>query len=219
MPARSEERLLRQRDLVPLERLAGSTVSVIGVGAIGRQVALQAAAMGIPRLELIDHDRVEAVNLGPQGWAEGDLGIAKVNAAARRCRELNSDVEVRARESRFRRSEGVGEVAICCVDSIDTRRLIWQACRDRVRLFIDTRMSAEVIRILTAGDETGRDHYPSTLFRTAEAHRGACTARSTIYTANVAAGLALGQLTRWLRGLPLDADLQLNLLSTELSVT
>jgi len=53
------ERFSRQRDIVPPERIADCKATVIGVGAIGRQVALQLSAMGIPRLQLIDHDRVE----------------------------------------------------------------------------------------------------------------------------------------------------------------
>ena len=104
----------------------------------------------------------------------------------------------------------------CCVDSIATRKLIWEEVRDRVRLFVDGRMSAEVIRVLAAGDHASRRHYPTTLFAQADAFHGACTARSTIYTANIAAGLMVGQFARWLRGLPVDADLMLNLLSSEL---
>src|SRR4051812_1501709 len=36
----SEDRFVRQRELVPSERLTDLTITVIGVGAIGRQVAL-----------------------------------------------------------------------------------------------------------------------------------------------------------------------------------
>ena len=50
------------------------------------------------------------------------------------------------------------------------------------------------------------------------AYAGACTGKSTIFTANVAAGLMLEQSSRWLRRLPVDADVQFNLLSTELGV-
>jgi len=75
-----------------------------------------------------------------------------------------------------------------------------------------------VLRILTAADEVGRTHYPTTLFQQTEAHTGACTAQGAIYTAAIAAGLMVHQFTRWLRKLPLDADLTVNLLSSELSV-
>jgi phosphoglycerate dehydrogenase-like enzyme len=46
------ERFARQRDLVPRERLSTIKVTVIGVGAIGRQVALQLAAIGTRHLQL-----------------------------------------------------------------------------------------------------------------------------------------------------------------------
>ena len=46
-----DERYSRQRDIVPAERIAECKATVIGVGAIGRQVALQLAAIGIPWLQ------------------------------------------------------------------------------------------------------------------------------------------------------------------------
>ena len=112
----------------------------------------------------------------------------------------------------------VGNVVFCCVDAIDIRRLIWQSVKDRVSFFCDGRMSAEILRILTACDAASREHYPATLFAAEEAYQGTCTAKTTIYTANIAAGLMLGQFTKYLRGLPIDPDIQLNLLSTELTV-
>ena len=77
-------------------------------------------------------------------------------------------------------------------------------------------MSAEVLRIVTACDDAGRAHYPNTLFSQQQAHAGLCTAKSTIYCANIAAGLMLSQFTRYLRGMPVEADMQLNLLASEL---
>src|SRR5712691_6377684 len=50
------DRDIRQRSIVPPERLAACHALVIGVGAIGRQVALQLAALGMPRLTLFDDD-------------------------------------------------------------------------------------------------------------------------------------------------------------------
>ena len=79
-------------------------------------------------------------------------------------------------------------------------------------------MSAEVIRVLAVADPPVDGYYESTLFGEDQAYAGSCTARSTIYTASIAAGLMLGQFTRWLRRLPLDPDLTLNLLAAELTV-
>ncbi len=57
------DRFSRQADLVPRTRLTELDVTVIGVGAIGRSLALQLAALGAPRLTLIDFDTVDVTNL------------------------------------------------------------------------------------------------------------------------------------------------------------
>ena len=213
------DRDMRQRDIVPPERLAQCRATVVGVGAIGRQVALQLAAVGVPWLQLIDHDSVEPVNLACQGFLEDDLGRPKVEAVGDSCHCINHMLEVHQHKERFRRSMEIGNVLFCAVDSIATRQLIWEAVQDRVSFFSDGRMTAEVVRVLTVADSNSRQHYPTTLFQPEEAVQGSCTAKSTIFTANIAAGLMLEQFSRWLRGMPIDKDVQLNLLASELAVS
>jgi molybdopterin-synthase adenylyltransferase len=213
------DRDLRQRDIIPPERLAACRATVVGVGAIGRQVALQLAAMGIPALQLIDPDTVEAVNLAPQGYLEDDLGRSKVSATADLCQQIHHRLEIHEHPERFRRSLEIGNVLFCAVDSIETRRLIWQAVKDRIEFFCDGRMSAEVLRVLSVCDAASFRHYPTTLFAAAEAYAGACTAKSTIYCANIAAGLMVAQFAKFLRKLPVEADVQVNLLASEMSVS
>lgn len=53
------DRFSRQDDLVPRAALANQKVTIIGVGAIGRQVALQLAAIGTKHLQLVDFDHVD----------------------------------------------------------------------------------------------------------------------------------------------------------------
>jgi sulfur carrier protein ThiS adenylyltransferase len=213
----ANERYSRQRDLVPPERLAACKATVIGVGAIGRQVALQLTAMGIPWLQLVDFDSVEESNLASQGYLQDDLGRPKVEATADLCHQVNHMLEVHSLNTRFRRSMEIGSVIFCCVDAIDTRRLIWEAVKDKVDFWADGRMSAEVLRVLVAYDPVSRKHYPTTLFAAEEAFAGSCTAKTTIYCANIAAGLMLAQFAKWLRRLPIDPDLSLNLLACEIS--
>jgi sulfur carrier protein ThiS adenylyltransferase len=213
-----EERYSRQKDIVPAERIAACKATVIGVGAIGRQVALQLAAMGIPWLQLVDYDSVEISNLASQGYLEDDLDRAKVQATADLCQQVNNHLEVHEVNDRFRRGMAVGNTLFCCVDKIDVRKLIWEAVKDRAVFYVDGRMSAEVLRVLTACDTESRRHYPTTLFTAQEAFVGPCTAKTTIYCANIAAGLMLAQFTKYLRQLPIEPDIQLNLLASELSV-
>ena len=217
-PSSLTDRDMRQRDIVPPEALANCTATIIGVGAIGRQVALQLAALGVPRMHLFDPQIVEPVNLAAQGYLEQDLGCPKVEATARLCARINSSIAIEPVAQRFRRFDDVGNCAFVCVDSIETRAFLWPMMRRNASFYVDGRMSAEVVRVLSVAHEQGREHYADTFFTPAEAHVGPCTGRSTIYTANIAAGLMIEQFTRWLRRLPVDIDMTLNLLTSEMSV-
>ena len=206
----------RQRDTLPPDALAGSRCTVIGVGAIGRQVALQLAAIGVPWLQLIDFDTVEAVNLAPQGYLQDDLGRPKVQATADLCQQINPRLETHTIHDRYRRSTPIGESVFACVDRIEVRRVIFESVQTHAGFFCDGRMSAEVVRVLACNTQADWSYYPRTLFAADQAFRGSCTAQSTIFTANIAAGLMLEQFSRHLRRMPLDLDLQLNLLASEL---
>jgi sulfur carrier protein ThiS adenylyltransferase len=210
------DRFGRQAELVPRERLATLTVSVIGVGAIGRQVALQLAAIGVRRLQLVDFDEVDATNVTTQGYLNADIGAQKVLATASMARAIEPSLELDIVPDRWRPKLLLGEAVFCCVDSISARSAIWKGAGAACRFWADGRMRGEVLRVLAAGDDAGRAHYPTTLFPQSEAQAGSCTSRSTIYAASIAAGLMVHQFTRWMRGLPTECDSSLNLLAGEL---
>jgi hypothetical protein len=208
----------RQEGLVPRERLEGLAIGVIGVGAIGRQVALQLASLGARQLTLVDFDEVEEVNVTTQGYLQEDVGKSKVLATAQAISRIDTGIKVSQICARYRPGLPVGDAVFCCVDSISARGAIWRAAGRNAQFWVDGRMLGEVIRILAVADGVGREYYPTTLFAQAEAMTGACTARGVIFTAAIAAGLMTQQFTRWLRGLPTDCDLSLNLLASELTV-
>jgi len=193
-------------------------VTVIGVGAIGRNVAIQLAAVGVPRLQLIDFDTVDETNVTTQGYLAADVGREKVEAAADAVACLDPLISVQTISDRYRPRMEIGSVIFCCVDSIDARSAIWRSASARCRFWTDGRMLGEVLRILTVAEDVGRDHYPTTLFAQSEAQPGRCTARSTIYAAAVAAGLMVHQFTRWLRDMPVDRDTSVNLPAGEWNV-
>ncbi|HCO21573.1 MAG TPA: thiamine biosynthesis protein ThiF [Gimesia maris] len=211
------DRFVRQSELVPREKLRPLTITVIGIGAIGRQVALQLAALGVQRLQLIDFDNVEPTNITTQGYLAADLERHKVEATACAVQAIDASLEVEQVLDRFRPGLVTGEAIFVCVDSISSRAAIWRSLQHQCAFWCDGRMRGEVLRILTAVDSKSRDHYDTTLFVQAEAQTGACTSRSTIYTASIAAGLMLHQFTRWMRSICTVRDLTFNLLASEIS--
>ena len=153
------QRFERQAELVPQDRLAGLTATVIGVGAIGRAVTLQLAAIGVPRLQLIDFDTVEPTNVTTQGYGWTECGQLKVEALQQALQRQVPDVTIETIADRFRAHQPVGDAIFCCVDSISVRATIWRAVKDRCRFWADGRMLGEVLRVL-AVTESGPSARP-----------------------------------------------------------
>ena len=160
---------------------------------------------------------MELTNVTTQGYLASDLGQFKVEATREAIARIDPQICVELVTDRFRPSLRHGDAVFCCVDSISARAAIWRSVSSRCRFWVDGRMLGEIIRVLAVAEGVGRDHYVTTLFPQAEAQVGRCTAQSTIYTAKIAAGLMLHQFARWLRGMPLDQDVLVNLLAREWS--
>jgi molybdopterin/thiamine biosynthesis adenylyltransferase len=79
----------------PQVALKRATVTIVGVGGTGGVAALAIAASGVGRIHCVDRDIVELPNLNRQIlFTEADLGRPKVDAAADRLRQLNSDIAI-----------------------------------------------------------------------------------------------------------------------------
>lgn len=212
------DRFIRQSDLIPYDQFAPLTCTVIGVGAIGRQVALQLTSLGARSIQLIDFDRVDETNITTQGYLAREVGELKVDATAEAIRLIDTSLEVTGIADRYRPTQDMGQAVFCCVDSISIRTAIWRSVNARCRFWCDGRMLGEVVRILTVAGGCNSECYAETLFPQSEAQTGSCTSRSTIYGASIAAGLMMHQFSRWLRGIPTDFDTTFNLLAGELTV-
>jgi sulfur carrier protein ThiS adenylyltransferase len=223
------DRAIRQRDLVPPAALAGYHVLIVGVGAIGRQVAVQLAAMGAESMTLVDPDIVGIENLAVQGFAHSDLGRHKVEATAEACRALLPGIRIQSEPERFRRLTFHGLESLstpwreriatfCCVDTMSSRRIVWETARYRSAFFVDGRMVAETLRVICSVSPGTDDHYATTLFEDARAHPAPCTGRSTLYAASVAAGVMLSRFAMHMRNQAPAKDVLLQLTSDEWTV-
>lgn len=79
------------------ETLQASRYAVIGAGAIGNEVVKNLCLLGVGGVDVYDFDRVELHNLTRSVLLrEADVGSGKAEAVARRARELDPAVAVRA---------------------------------------------------------------------------------------------------------------------------
>ena len=91
-------------------RLREARVAVLGVGGLGGSAAMWLACCGIGEMWLIDGDVVEASNLNRQVlYTEADIGLLKVEAAARRLRAFNSSMRVTAAARRLESQADIAE--------------------------------------------------------------------------------------------------------------
>jgi sulfur carrier protein ThiS adenylyltransferase len=225
----SARRAIRQRDLVPPVELGQWHALVVGVGAIGRQVALQLAAMGTNAMTIVDDDVVAEENLAVQGFSPHEIGVAKVEAVAVSCRTLLPELDLHAHPARFNRSSALDlpclarpqrpKLAVfACVDSMSGRRMVFETVRRQAHLLVDGRMAGETVRVLSSTAPSADTYYPSTLFEGSQAHPAPCTGRSTLYAASIAAGLMLSRFAQVLRGGLPSRDVLLQLAGDELAV-
>ncbi len=79
-----------------MKRLKNSRVAVFGIGGVGGYVVEALVRSGVGAIDLIDNDTISASNINRQIIAlESTVGQRKTDAAAKRARDINPDVEIR----------------------------------------------------------------------------------------------------------------------------
>lgn len=194
-------RSLRSESFIPSATLAAQSATIIGCGAVGRQVALMLASMGFSRLTLWDPDTVSPENLGPQQWIEVDVGRLKVDALLDDLFVRNPATLVTARPNPFGTDSQIETPFVfSCVDNMEVRRTIADRFQlSSASLLIDTRMTAFYYEVHAVTRPQVPD-YIATIFPQSEADPLPCTAKATAYCANACAAMAVHTLIEHLRG-------------------
>ena len=116
--------------------LAEKTVTVVGCGALGSHIASHLVRAGVGRLILADRDFVEWHNLPRQALyseADAEAGVPKAVAAARRLRQINSQIEIEehvidvSADTVEELIEG-SDLVLDGADNFEVRYLINEAC-------------------------------------------------------------------------------------------
>jgi molybdopterin/thiamine biosynthesis adenylyltransferase len=130
------DRYARQR-IIPgwdQARLAKASVIVVGVGALGNEVAKNLALAGVGRLILCDPDTVSVSNLSRTVLLQpADVGQPKAATAAASLRTLVPGVIAEPRVADLGSGVGLGEfadaaVVLSCVDTIRARMRLLGRC-------------------------------------------------------------------------------------------
>lgn len=202
----TDGRYTRNADLVCQDAINLYPVVIVGVGAIGSQLAEQLAKLGVTQFILIDMDCVSEVNLSVQGFYEDELGDSKVMAVADRLLRINHKVDVttHARPWTAKDSQELipeDAVVFACADSMIVRKQLFETelLRRRQPVFFDGRMTAESFKVFAATTELPESvrFYRDSLFSQGEVYREACTAKATIYCASIAAGCMCALFKQW----------------------
>ena len=113
-------------------------VLLVGAGGLGSPVAYYLAAAGVGTIGVVDPDVVDGSNLQRQILHRScDIGVLKVESAARAIRELNPDVQVEPIAERLgpdnvdRIFDAGWDVVVDGCDNFSTRYLINDACAAR----------------------------------------------------------------------------------------
>jgi molybdopterin/thiamine biosynthesis adenylyltransferase len=116
------------------QRLAQSTVLVLGLGGLGSPVVAYLAGAGVGRLVLADPDTVELSNLHRQILHRADaIGLSKVESARQAVVALNPEVTVVTHERRLAGAElrevvRGADVVVDGTDNFESRFAINRAC-------------------------------------------------------------------------------------------
>ena len=127
------------------KKLMDSEVIIVGVGAIGCELAKNLTLMGVGKIVLVDNDVIELSNLNRQMlFTDSDIGRPKAEVAAEKLKTMNPWVKV---ESYYRDVRGFdlkffedSNVLVSCLDNWPTRRWLNSLAVELNKPFVDTAM-------------------------------------------------------------------------------
>jgi len=180
--------LTRQAEIIPMETL-GIGITIVGCGAVGSFTALTLAKMGFLNLTVVDFDTVDDVNMNCQFYRYTDIGVQKAHALKRLIRDFTS-VLITSVDHKIQPTDILSsDIIISAVDNMEVRKHLFETsiCKH----IIDPRMAAEyaTLNVCDMVDPKSKANYSKSLFSDDQAVQEKCTAKSTMYTVNLLAGL------------------------------
>lgn len=116
------------------KKLLEAKVLLVGMGGLGSPLGVYLAAAGVGNIGIVDFDVVDYSNLQRQIiYGTSDVGKPKLEVAAQRLRDINTDVKVKTYETRLTSENALDiireyDIVIDGTDNFPTRYLVNDAC-------------------------------------------------------------------------------------------
>ncbi len=115
----------RQRSLYDLGKLREMRALILGAGGLGSNVATFLARLGVGKLIVIDHDRVEVDNLHRQQYFPEDLGKFKAHTLCNKLSYFTECIPIVRKVGRLEDLEGLdGDIFFGLTDNIESRLIL-----------------------------------------------------------------------------------------------
>lgn len=92
------DKILKRQDPYVNEILKDASVSILGCGGLGSNIAMSLARCGVGTIHLYDFDKVEYSNLNRQNYDQDDLGKSKVLQTKKKIHETIPYTKIYANE-------------------------------------------------------------------------------------------------------------------------
>lgn len=134
-----DERYIRNLNAISVAEclsLQGKRVCVVGCGGLGGYVISALARIGVGALTIADSDCFEETNLNRQIFShEENLGKPKVEVIASEVRRINSDVKIKALQTRLEEANAYeiiskADCVVDCLDNFKARFWLAHACQE-----------------------------------------------------------------------------------------
>ena len=138
------------------------SIHIIGLGAIGSNLAMQLVRLGFENFVLYDFDDVNSHNITNQMFTQKDIGDDKITAIQQHMLEVNPEANIKVKVEGWKEDmkEGISGYLFTCVDSIVLRKQILETNKYNASiLFVtDMRIGLEEAQMYAADWSNPKDH-------------------------------------------------------------
>ena len=184
-------RYMRNSSLIKQSNL--DELTIIGAGGVGSALVMNAAIMGFKCIHIWDFDMMEKHNLSTTTYPEEYLGLPKVEAAQQQAVLYNKTVKIYPHNEKWVQGKYLSPNVMMAPDNMEVRYAVYlDWYHNNKGMLVDMRMGALTMEVISVTPD--HNNYVDTWKPSSAISDEECTAKHTIFTAQIVSGMAVNQL-------------------------